>query len=516
MSFGIDFSPDCFLSKNTNTQTLNPPLLLRKPKRFSFLHQANPVHLAIILLLDVTGYRFWFSTRLELVPDEAYYWLWSKHLAASYRDKGPAIAWIIALGTRMFGDSVFGIRFFAVLFSTGSSWLLFGLARRLYDERTALWCLLMATVIPILAVGSILMTIDTLSVFFWALAAMLGWDILHRGTSLEWFGLGLAIGMGFLAKFTNGMQMACIAVFLLWSKKHRPLIASRNMCVAGAAFLLAITPLIWWNLQTGWIHLMALHSRSGVEGAFRLHPTELLRFVSEQFVVVSPLFMAGIVVAAVALAWKQPEDERTGFLLSQYWPLYGVFMFFSLNKAGKANWPAPALITGIIFTVVFWREMTMRRPAWRWGIATAFAIALAMTMVLHDTELLHLPSKLDPLRRAQGWADFAAHVQRARVAHQAKVLIGNHYAQASMMAFYLPDRPVTYLPPEPYGTSQFTLWPGYNLRPDTHALFVTDSMEPPPKALQVDCTTIELVDDFWSQHHGRPMTHFRIYLCTGE
>jgi hypothetical protein len=125
-------------------------------------------------------------------------------------------------------------------------------------------------------------------------------------------------------------------------------------------------------------------------------------------------------------------------------------------------------------------------------------------------------AKLDPLRRAQGWLDFAVHVQRARVAHQAKVLIGNHYAQASMIAFYLPDRPVTYLPPEPYGTSQFTLWPGYNLRPDSRALFVTDSMEPPPKALQVDCTTIEMVDDFWSQYHGRPMTHLRIYLCTGE
>ena len=504
---------------------LTTPSTARKPNlqlhrqiatKRSCLRHVSPEHLAIVLLLAVTGYRFWFSTRLELVPDEAYYWLWSKHLALSYRDKGPAIAWTIALGTRMFGDSVFGIRFFAVLLSTGSSWLLFGLARRLYDDHTALWCLLMATVMPMLAVGSILMTIDVLSVFFWALAAIICWNILHRGTSLDWFGLGLAIGIGFLAKFTNGMQITCIAVFLLWSKKHRPLLVSRNMWVVVTAFLLAIAPLIWWNLQTGWMHLMVLQSRSGIEDAFHLHPTELLRFVGEQFAVVSPLFMAGIVVAAVALARKRPEDERTWFLWSQCWPLYSVFMFFSLNKAGKANWPAPALITGIIFTVVFWREIAIRRPAWRWVIAVAFALALAMTAALHDTELLHLPPKLDPLRRAQGWTDFAAHVQRARLALQAKVLIGNHYSQASMMAFYLSDRPITYLPPEPYGTSQFTFWPGYDLGPDTRALFVTDSMEPPPKTLQEDCTAIETVDDFWSQHHGRPMTHFRIYLCTRE
>jgi len=70
------------------------------------------MRLAIFLLFGLTCYRFWFATHLELVPDEAYYWLWSKHLAASYRDKGPAIAWTIAAGTKLFGDTVFGIRFF--------------------------------------------------------------------------------------------------------------------------------------------------------------------------------------------------------------------------------------------------------------------------------------------------------------------------------------------------------------------------------------------------------------------
>src|SRR5262249_35192197 len=75
---------------------------------------------AIFALLILTLHRLWFATRIELVPDEAYYWLWSKHLAASYRDKGPAIAWVIALGTWLFGDTVFGIRFFSVLLATGT------------------------------------------------------------------------------------------------------------------------------------------------------------------------------------------------------------------------------------------------------------------------------------------------------------------------------------------------------------------------------------------------------------
>lgn len=327
---------------------------------FSFLRNTSPTRLAFFLILAVVGYRFWFVTQIGLVADEAYYWMWSKHLAASYRDKGPAIAWTIALGTKMFGDTVFGIRFFAVVLSGAVSWLLFVLARRLYDERTGLWCLLMALVTPMLAVGSILMTIDSLSMFFWALAVLLFWNALHNGRISTWFWLGLAIGAGFLAKFTNGVQLVCIALFLLWSKEHRPLLFSRKTLLMAAAFGLASTPILWWNIQTGWVHAMALHSRSGVTNTFQIHPLQLLRFVGEQFGVLSPLFMAGIIVAAVALVLRRDEDLRRRFLLSQFLPIYGLFLFFSLNSAGKANWIVPALFTAIIFTVAYWRELVAR------------------------------------------------------------------------------------------------------------------------------------------------------------
>ncbi len=450
------------------------------------------------------------------MADEAYYWLWSKHLAASYRDKGPAIAWTIALGTQLFGDTVFGIRFFAVLLSGVVAGLVFALARRLYDERTALWCVVMMLVTPIMAVGSILMTIDTLSVLFWALAVLIFWSALHSGRTWPWFWLGLAIGAGFLAKFTNGVQLACIALFLLWSKEHRPLLFSRKFFVMLGAFGIASTPILWWNFQTGWVHAMALQSRSGVEHSFQIRPAQTLRFIGEQFGVLSPLFAAGIAVATVGLLWKQGGDLRIRFLMSQFLPVYGLFLFFSLNSAGHANWTVPALVTGIIFTVVFWREVVARRPAWRWGVGAAIAMATAMTAVLHDTEILRLPQRLDPLFRAQGWPDFAGHVEKARAATRSNLLVADHYSWASLMAFYLPDRPTTYLPPQSYGASQFTLWPDYQVTPDTRALFITASSGSAPDALQKQFARIELVDDFWSLHHGRPMNHVYIFLCTPQ
>ena len=495
----------------------------------SFLRNTSPVRLAVFLLCGLTLYRLWFMTQFELVPDEAYYWLWAKHPAWSYRDKGPAVAWVIWLGTALFGPTLVGIRIFAVLLSTGTGVLLFLLARRLYDDRVALWSLLLASVIPMLAVGSILMTIDSLSVFFWAWAALIFWKAIHRDQLADWFWLGLAIGVGFLAKFTNGVQLGCIACFLLWSKAHRPLLFSRKMLVLGAAFGVCILPILWWNMQTGWVHYLALHTRSGVDKHFEIHPLELLTFLGGQFGVLSPLMAAGMVTALVALLLKRHADLRVRFLLSQFLPLYALFGFFSLNKAGQLNWTAPALVTGIIFTVVYWREVLAVRPVWRRWVGAAFAIALIMTVGLHDSDLLMNAAQVvtdrmhwrpihDPLRRAQGWKDYAAHVQAARDQNHANLLIADNYGDASILSFYLPDQPTTYLVPQPYGATQFTLWPGYEVKPDTRALFVVEAYDtqwvPPP--LRKEFQTLKLVDDFWSQYHGRPMTHFQIYLCTPE
>jgi hypothetical protein len=94
--------------------------------------------------------------------------------------------------------------------------------------------------------------------------------------------------------------------------------------------------------------------------------------------------------------------------------------------------------------------------------------------------------------------------------------LASHYSLASLMSFYLPDQPVTYLPPAEYGSSQFTLWPGYQVTPDTRALYVTSNPRPAPRALQDQFARIELVEDFWALHHGRPMNHVWVYLCTRE
>ncbi len=68
------------------------------------------------------GLRLVMAAVLPLSADEAYYWLWSKHLAAGYYDHPPAIAFVIRFGTLLLGDSELGVRLGGVLLSILASW----------------------------------------------------------------------------------------------------------------------------------------------------------------------------------------------------------------------------------------------------------------------------------------------------------------------------------------------------------------------------------------------------------
>ncbi|MGZ5544468.1 MAG: ArnT family glycosyltransferase [Limisphaerales bacterium] len=468
------------------------------------------------LIVGVTLFRLWYLTHIELVADEAYYWLWSKHLAASYRDKGPIVAWLISLGTWLFGDTVFGIRFFAVILSAATGWQIYRLGSRVADPQTGFWSVVLALIMPMFAVGSLLMTIDVPSLFFWVLGMNIFLTALERDNLWPWIALGFVIGLGFLSKFTNGLQLLCILTFLLSSKTHRHLIRSPKIIALACSFLVAITPLIWWNMQTGWIHAAALHSRSGVQSSFHIRPLELLRFIGGEIFVVSPLIGIGIVIAVWGALRTNRSNTNAQFLLSHILPVFLIFAAFSLNKAGKENWPAPGFLAAIVLSVVYWGTWVVARPHLKYLVNIALGVGLLMTVVLHNTDYLHLPRKLEPLRRAQGWSDFASHVQKARESNKNAVLIANHYSQASMMSFYLPGQPTTYLPDQPYGENQFTLWPQYDPKQYASALFISDRTNAPPTALLKQFPCCKLVDDFWSQHKGRPMSRFVIYLCQSE
>ena len=90
----------------------------------------GPLARAAWLVVAVTVVRLVVAANLPLLEDEAYYWTWSTRLAAGYYDHPPAIAWIIAAGTAVFGKTALGVRSVGILLTGLGSVGLLPLARQ--------------------------------------------------------------------------------------------------------------------------------------------------------------------------------------------------------------------------------------------------------------------------------------------------------------------------------------------------------------------------------------------------
>jgi 4-amino-4-deoxy-L-arabinose transferase-like glycosyltransferase len=143
------------------------------------------------------------AAQLPLSADEAYYWLWSQHLAAGYFDHPPMIAWLIRAGTFLFGDTPFGVRFAGLVLSLPAGWFVWRTAAYILkdDDRAALAALffnltLMVSV-ELLAATPDMPSLVTSAAFVYFLARVEAED-----DGRLWLGAGMAAGLGLLSKFS--------------------------------------------------------------------------------------------------------------------------------------------------------------------------------------------------------------------------------------------------------------------------------------------------------------------------
>jgi len=467
------------------------------------------------VLLVVTLFRLWYCTTLGLLGDEAYYWVCSRHLDLSYFDKGPGAAATIAVGTHLFGETVFGIRFFAVLLSFATGLSLFALARMLFSARVAWFSVLLTLAIPLFAVGSILMTIDPLSVFFWTLAAIAFWKAKETPSLGPWLAAGAFVGIGGLAKYTNLAELFCFAFFCLCCAEYRSQFRKPQFYAMLGASLVFSLPVLIWNSRHGWITVEHLLHRGALDGGWHFSPVQLSLFLGGQAGVISPLIFLGIVSSLFGPRLEPKYRVSIRFLLCLFLPLFVFYIVLSTNKAGQANWAAPAYVAGVILFAARW---TLSGPDARWikrfGVV-AVILGLLETVALHNTHWLHLPPGRDPLDRARGFDLVARKASELSAKEETQCFIANKYMLASLLSFYLPGRPDALMPPTPKVTNQYSIWPGYRTLPSgSSALYVSDALKI-PKVLRSDFSEVKLLDRIIPTDGGRPLKEHYFFLCRG-
>jgi len=433
--------------------------------------------------------------KIELSEDEAYQWLWSKHLALSYYSKPPLIAYTQFLGTSLWGDNEFGVRFFSPIIAAILSFLMLRFLAREVSVRVGLILVVILSVVPLTAVGATLMTIDPLSVLFWTAAMIAGWRAAQPdGTTRQWLWVGLWMGLGFLSKYTNLFQWLCWAFFfLLWppARKH---LRKPGPYLALFVNILCAVPVLIWNFQHHWITIKHVASDGKFGEAW--HP-RIFDFIFSEALLLHPVFFIGAIWAAILFWRRDRQNSLALFFFSMGAPLFIFYLLFSLHSRVLPNWIAPSVLPLFCLMLIYWRGRwpTQSQKIKPW-LAFAIGFGIFAVIISHETNLLAkiihrtLPPKIDLLHRVRGWKELAEIVGAAREKLQAEgkpaFIIGEHYGFTAQVSFYLPasknsisQTPLVYFYATEHPQNQFFFWPNYLDRKGENAIFFREIDRPP-------------------------------------
>ncbi len=458
-----------------------------------------------------------FDCPLDLSPDEAHYWQWSRHLAWSYYSKGPLVAWLIRASCELFGplsESLVGSPMLAVRVPAVAchAVLLAGwyvlTASTLKSHRAALAVVLIALSFPVVAAGAVLMTIDPPFLACWCWATVGVWKGLgarsaERGVQSEegeaaggsgvprsalrassgglgwWVLAGVCSAFGVLAKYPMVMLPVCVFGYLLFNKRES--LKKPGFWVFVLGSVVGVVPIVAWNYANDWVSFKHVGTQAaGSEGS------SIRWFGPFIFAGGQVAFLIGVWFAMwVAAVWsyRRATDPAHAFLWWASVPVWGLFAAASLKASGQLNWPAAAYVTGFVLTVAWARDQLSgpyRKIVLRFVI-TGVAIGLTISIVVHYPALVRpaLASvagpvseqdrapirKFDPTARLRGWRFLGEQVDAVRARVRAEtgeepIVAGTGWNVPGVLGAYCKGHPETYSLGSALGDrhSQYDIW----------------------------------------------------------
>jgi 4-amino-4-deoxy-L-arabinose transferase-like glycosyltransferase len=385
---------------------------------------------------------------LPLSADEAYYWLWSKHLAAGYFDHPPMIAWLIRAGTSLFGDTPLGVRFSGVVLSLPASWFVWrGAALILKSEDRAALAALLFNLTLMASVELLAATPDMPSVVASAAFVYYLARVQQGGDGKWWLAVGIAAGLGLLSKFSALFLGAGAFGWLILDRDARKWLLSPWPYLGAALALLIFAPNLVWQSQHHWETFAFQFGRVGT-GHFTLR--FLGEFLAAQIGLATPLIF---MLMGIGL-WRATNLKSGRLMLALLvWAGLGYFLEHSLHDRAQGNWPCflyPAL--AILAADAFATQGIWRKPSM---IAAPLALVLLLA-VDAQASFAPLPLRKDPLARILG-RDFApiGSVAAAMVrAHLADAILTTDYETTAWLRFAQPGVAVVQInEPQRYETA---------------------------------------------------------------
>ena len=334
------------------------------------MNRREGIVLFLFTLFNSVANRF-----IPLYSDETYYWLWSKKLALSYFDHPPMVAYLIK-ATTLFGDSAMEIRLSAPLLMAGSAYLLYKLAKVMFDERVATYTFYIFLTSLIVQGASTIITPDVPLIFFWSLTLYTAYMYIEEGQRHYALWMGLSTGALLLSKYTGVLLPASLILYILLYR--RTLFLDRYLYYAILLCFLVFLPVVYWNYLHDFISFK-FQLGHGIAEEKVFHPEYFFKFVGEQLAIFHPLYLLPLLYFII----KDREifSRKKMYLLIPFLLTLGLFVYFSAFKKANTQWAVPAYLSASILLGYYLAQRRAVKLIVAAGIITVLGVLVVKTPV---------------------------------------------------------------------------------------------------------------------------------------
>ena len=398
----------------------------------------------VVTVLALVALRLAAAAWTPLTFDEAYYWMWSKHLAFGYYDHPPMVAFVIRAGTVIAGDTELGVRLVSILMALPMSFAVYRTASILFGgQRVAATATILLNVTLMAAVGTLIVTPDAPLLVASSFVLFFLAKVLETGRGAWWLAVGIAVGAALLSKYTALFFGPAIVIWLASVPKLRRWLVSPWPYAGGLVALALFSPVILWNADHHWVSFIKQMGRARIED---FKPAFVGELIPTQIAFATPLIWILGAMGLYALWTRKAGALAARSLINAtFWTIVIYFTWHSLHARVEANWFAPvypafAIAAAVAGHLTRWemRQQRLVNFCLRWASPVGI-LMFALLIVQANTGWLSGYRRDATVRSVGvGWRDLAGGIEAVRVRTGAGCVLAPDYGTTGWLAFYLP------------------------------------------------------------------------------
>lgn len=469
------------------------------------------------LLIVSTLIRLLILDKFGLTDDEAHYWQYSQHLDFSYYDHPGMVGYLIYLSTKIFGNTLYGVRLPALVCFFVASFYFYKLVKEIFNSKIAFRSTLLLNLIPIAFVGSIITLPDAPVGMFWMAYLFYFYKFVITKDSLLLYLCGAILGLAFISKYNAVFLLIGSLIIFVFNSELRRFFIKKDFYIYLIITFVFSSPLVLWNIAHNFVSFQ-------YQFLNRIHQKNFFSIITffenfgYQSAYISPIVFLLLWYAIIYVILNYRRDFKYNFFL--YFSLPGIILFNIVAIKNKIlpHWPAISYFTVIPLLISIDRKKVFYTLSWVSSlIITISVVIITIFGFIHIPEKYHNADTPDKL---YGWDKSAEELNRLIKEYSNSFIFTHKYYVAGQIRFglarYYPDGNI----PEVFCIddylNQYDFW-SENLQSydGKDAIYVTEGRFPEDEVLkELPFEKIELLSIVsFKKSRYWPVRKFKFFIC---